>query len=200
MKTRRFVIKCINEEACLELLNKITEEVSALWMKTEVKKNQLLIEAIGMPYELKELRYQIEEIKKRIEMKYRPYVEIKASEFPKRAQVSVPLDALVEALKLMGYQASLDGDTLKVDADFEEVVEVAKKIKEIYDTSDVVRFRLPHSAKKAVAVISTALSLDPEEVVNALVDMGFLREGDFKYEIAKDWREMVREAVKVLRD
>ncbi len=198
MKVRRFVIKCINEEACLELLNKITEEVSAMWMKTEVKKNQLLIEALGMPYELKELRYQIEEIKKRIEMKYRPYVEIKVSEFPKRAQVSVPIDALVETLKLMGYQVSLDNNVLRVDADFDEVVEVAKKLKSVYDTSDVVRFRLPHTAKKAVAVVSTALSVDPEEVVRVLLDLGYLREGDFKYEIAKDWREMVKEAVKAL--
>ncbi len=200
MKVRRFVIKCINEEACLELLNKITEEVSAMWMKTEVRKNQLLIEALGMPYELKELRYQIEEIKKRIEMRYRPYVEIKASEFPKRAQVSVPLDALVEALKLMGYQVSLEGDVLRVDADFEEVVDVARKIKEVYDTSDIVRFRLPHTAKKAVAVLSVTLSMEPEEVVNTLLEMGHLREGDFKYEIAKDWKEMVRETIKVLRE
>ena len=52
MKTRRFVIKCVSEEVCYELLNKITEEVSVRWMRTEVDGNKLIIEAIGLPYEL----------------------------------------------------------------------------------------------------------------------------------------------------
>jgi len=197
MKTRRFVIKCVSEEVCYELLNKITEEVSVRWMRTEVDGNKLIIEAIGLPYELKSLRYEIEELKRELESALMPYTKVHVDEFPKLAKVTVPFDALVEALKLLGYSAKVEGGVLESDAPFEEVVELAKRIREAM-SHDVVRFRLPHSAKKAVAVLSALYGVDPEEVVRIMEDRGYLELGDFKYELKEDWKKIIKELVKQL--
>ncbi len=197
MKVRRFVIKCVNEEACYELLNKITEEISVRWMKTEVNGNKLLVEALGLPYELKSLRYEIEELKREIEARMMPRTKVRVEEFPKLAKVTVPMDALVEALKLMGYRATLESGWLEADAPFEEVVELAKMMKEVMDT-DVVRFRLPYSAKKAVAVLSVVYGADPEEVVKMMEEEGFLEMGDFKYELREDWKKIIKHLSRTL--
>ncbi|ABU81758.1 DUF2067 domain-containing protein [Ignicoccus hospitalis] len=191
MKVRRFVIKCINEEVCYELLHKISEEVSARWIKGEVDGNKLLIEALGFPYELKELRYEIEELKKEIESAMLPYTRVSVDELPKLTKAAVPIDALVEALKLLGYSAKVEGRTLVSDAPFEEVAALARKMKEIID-SEIVRFRLPHSMKKAVAVLSTVYGVNPEEVVNVMLREGLLEEGDFKYEQREEWRKVIK--------
>ena len=197
MKVRRFAIKCINKEVCYQLLDKITEEVSVRWMKTEVVDNMLLIEALGFPYELKGLRYEIEQLKKEIEASAMPYTSVSVDEFSKLARVSVPLDALAEALKLLGYSASVEGRTLRSDAPFGEVVELARRMKEIMD-SDVVRFRLPHSLKKAVAAVSAAYGVSPDEVVEIMKREGLIEEGDFKYEPREEWRKAIKRLSELL--
>ncbi|NPA85342.1 MAG: DUF2067 domain-containing protein [Crenarchaeota archaeon] len=199
MKIRRFVIKCVNEEACYELLNKITEEVSVRWLKGEVEGNKLIIEALGFPYELKSLRYEIEELKREIESAAMPYTKVSIEELPKLAKVTVPVDALVEALRLLGYSARLEDNTLISDAPFSEVVEVMKKMREAME-DEVVRFRLPHSAKKAVAVLSAAYSLPPGAVVEAMEREGFIEPGDFKYEVREEWRRIIKRLSETLRE
>ncbi len=197
MIKRRFVIKCSSKDVCVELLNKITEEISIRWMKTEIRGSSLIIEAVGMPYELKSLRYEIENLKGGIEIKRYKGGEYSIQDLFKAAKSTVPIDALTAALKLKGYQVEREGERLISNAPAEEVLSLINKMNEIYQ-NDEIRFKFPHGAKKIAMILHAIYDLTPEEIITLLKDEGVIVEGEFKYELKEEWQRALKKLVKSL--
>jgi len=197
MMKRHFVIKCLSKDICINLLNKINEEISVRWLKTQVKDTSLIIEVVGMPYELRELKYEILSIKNSLEFYLKKHKEFKVEELVSKARVTVPLDALIEVLKLLGYNAERSEDGIRTDAPSEKIIETMIKMHEVYE-SDVVRFRLPHSAKKVIMVVHALYNIPPEEIIEIMKNLNLIEEGEFKYEIKEEWRKVVTKLVNSL--
>ncbi|UXD22468.1 hypothetical protein IPA_05085 [Ignicoccus pacificus DSM 13166] len=197
MITRRFVIKCSSSDVCVELLNKIMEEISARWMKTQVKGNTLIIEAIGMPYELKSLRYEIENIKRGMEVERMKGGRYSVEDLVKGAKTTVPLDALLLALTLKGFKAKREGEYIITNAPGDTIIDVMRGMSEVLE-NDEVRFKLPSSAKKIVMVLHTVYDIDPERIIEIMKNYSIIEEADFGYRLKEEWRSALRRLVKLL--
>ena len=197
MITRRFIIKCSSQDICIEMLNRITEEINARWLKTQVKGNVLSIEVLGLPYELKSLRHELEELKRCMELKRMKGGRYRLTDLVKSAKTTVPLDALLYALKLLGYKAMREEDYTVSDAPGEVIINLMKKMTEVLD-NEIVRFKLPHSAKKVVMIVHAIYNMPPGRVVELMVEDGILEEREFKYVLRYKWEEVLRRLVKLL--
>ena len=197
MIKRKFVIKCLNKEICVNLLNKIVDEISIRWMKTEIKGNSLIIEALGLPYELKELHYEVNKLRNELEFNMKTYKEFKLHDLVSVSKVTVPVDTLIEALKLLGYKAEKTERGISTSAPLDKIIEIMKKMNEV-NSSDIVRFRMPQSAKKLIMIIHALYDFSPEEIAEAMRENGIIEEGDFKYIMKEEWRKALAKLVKSL--
>ncbi len=199
MRKRRLVIKCKTTEACLELLNKITEDVSSRFLKSEVKGNALHLEVLGMPYELKEIKYEIEALKKEIERKYlqgRKYVKI--DEISKLFRGTISIDVLLKVLKFLGYPSWIEGGKLYTNAPMELLEEIIEKYVEL-QKDEVVRFKLSKSTKNVILTISLATGASPKEVLDAMVRENLVEEGPFRYQLKENAELVINKLMKLFK-
>ncbi len=192
---RRFVIKC--GEYCEDLLNKIMENLKVGWLKAEIKGNSIYLEVRGLPYELKDAWYLIQDLKREISLtKNKGERALDSSTISKLARATAPLDALQILLSQKGYRAKVEGGVLITSAPMDLVVELTRKYFEL-SQDEVVRFKVKgNTGKKFVILASLTLEMSPEEVINLAIDMGLMKEGDFKYELTKDWRQALKEIIR----
>ncbi len=192
---RRFVIKC--GDYCEELLNKIMENVKVGWMKAEIKGDSLHMEVRGLPYELRDVWYLIQDLKKEVLVtKGKGERSLDVVTISKLAKATAPLDALQIILNKMGYRARVEENTLITNAPIDTIIEITRKYFEIAQ-DEIVRFKVKgSSAKKFTIIASIILNMRPEEIINLALSLGLMREGDFKYELTKEWRQALKEIIR----
>ena len=196
---RRFVIKC--GEYCEDLLNKIMENVKVGWFKAELKGDSIHIEVRGLPYELKDVWYLIQDLKREVSIiKGRGERALDSTTISKLAKATAPLDALQILLSHKGYKARVEGGLLVTNAPIDQIIELTRKYFELAQ-SEIVRFKVKGSTgRKFVILASILLDMSPEDVVNLAVSLGLMREGDFKYELTKEWRQALKEIMREAKE
>ncbi len=116
-------------------------------------------------------------------------------------KVAIPLDLLVEVLKLKGYRAELRKGILYTDASLDELGKVAKRIADAYYA---LRYsELTTQAKKAVALAAALLDVDEsrvEELANNLLKEGLLKtfelpDGRVRIIPSMHWEEVFKRVV-----
>jgi len=113
------------------------------------------------------------------------------------ARIAVPVDVLVEVLKLMGYNAEEDDDGIKTDADYEEVLTFASMIRNALEELRLIP--AARRAKHLIAALSASTGARVEDVISTGLNAGILRDDEGKLLVKKDWRQALRELAKVIR-
>jgi len=110
-----------------------------------------------------------------------------------------PPEALVEALRLRGYQAELSSDkeTIYTDAPPDLVVELARAIA---DAMDEMRFRVRGTAaKRMIAALAAGLGVDVETVIEYGLRSRVLVEAEDGVRLREEWRRGLRKLALALK-
>ena len=179
--SRKFVLNCIDEQTCIELVNTLLENLPAtMYVSYRIRGNKLEIVVQG-------LKHDVQGIWALIKHYHSDLLKIKAQkmkefkEYPIRYIVSkihrtFPPDIVVEILKAKGYKADLDDDKITTNANLDMVSDIASKVAKILDEIryDVVG----KSTKKIVVYASILLDKNPKDIIRALIDEGILVEDE----------------------
>ncbi len=91
-------------------------------------------------------------------------------------EVAIPVQALIDALRLSGRKASVEGSVLVTDAGFNEVVRLAERVSLRY--SEAVRAGLPAPLRRLAAAAAACANLSVQEVLDVLEQKGLIKRGD----------------------
>lgn|GEM_PF-2033770 len=91
-------------------------------------------------------------------------------------EIAIPLQALVDALRLSGRKASMEGATIVTDASFNEIVRLAEKLSLHY--SEAVRTGLPAPLRRFVAAAAACSNLSVQKILDILEQKGLIKRGD----------------------
>lgn len=179
-----------------KLYEKLAQAIKAPYAEIRVKGGKVYVEVVGTGYEVREawvrLRNALRDLWElsRAETEGRIAVDALARE----AGRTFPPEALVYALRLRGYRASLErgeeGLVVATNAPLEEAVSLARAVAEAVEA---VRFTVRGTAaRRAVAALAAGLGLPPDEVVAAGLEEGvFAEDEDGKAVLRMEWRRAV---------
>ncbi|ASJ03041.1 hypothetical protein A3L09_07110 [Thermococcus profundus] len=163
------------------------------------KLDSLKINVQGTKDEIKEALGKIHAIHNRVRAKLYPDRRGMYHYYPddlfRDAGTSVSLPVLMKSLELLGESAEFDESRgeLITSAPWEEIVSLVRKLGEALAE---ISLQTTRQIREVILPVSAAFGLDPEEVIDLLVDLGVAewKEDKFKYELIKN-KEQALEAV-----
>lgn len=188
---RIFTYSCSNPTLCIELLEKIDEELSLeAELIAEFKHNKLVFRVVGLEPKVQSsinrIREYIESYMNRARLN--PQKGIKADDLAKIVRRAVPIDVLAEVLRYsLNANPKISSSMLYVDLDLDTIVEYAKHV--ALSMERVSHIRYPHSLKKLLIASSTLLNISIDEVLSLLKDKNILSEN---LELKIPWQEALR--------
>ena len=118
----------------------------------------------------------------------------------KEAGRTFPPEALVEALRLMGYEASYDRETglIRTRAPADIVVSTARRVAEVIDE---LKFRVSGTAaKRVIAAVAVGLGVEVDKVIEFGLKMRVFKEDENgRVVLAEEWRRAIRKLAVMLR-
>ncbi|MCS7110763.1 MAG: DUF2067 domain-containing protein [Ignisphaera sp.] len=188
---RIFSYNCPNPTVCLDLLEKIDEELSLeTELIAEFKHNKLVFKVIGLE---PNVQSSINKIREYIESymntkRLNPRKGIRADDLAKILRKTVPIDVLAEVLR---YSLKVDPReymaTLYVDLDLDTVIEYAKHVAAAMEK--LPHGRYPYSLRKLLVAASSLLSVHIDELVTLLKDKSIISE---ELELKMPWQEALK--------
>ncbi len=187
----------------LEKLNeRLREAIRVPYAEIRAEKDgRLRIMLVGVEADVKESWFRIKNVVAELWELYnlskRGEVSIEA--IVREIRRTFPPQALVEALRLRGYNADLlEGNVLRTNAPLDVVLELASRIAEILDE---VKFDVKGTAaKRVVAAVAAAFDVSPFEVIEIGRRADVFEEGeDGKIVLKREWRQAIRRLAIVLR-
>ncbi len=176
-------------ERFLEALYKAIHSYGAV---LRIKGDQLVVEVYGDRTMILDSWTRIKEI-------ISDYSRVESSTYParlifKEVGLALPLDVIAEVLSLKGYRAAVEGEDLRTDAPYDEVVTTALSVRKALE--DTKLLYATKTAKKLVVAGSALLEENPHDVVERALELGLARfDEEGKLELLKPWREALRELV-----
>jgi len=114
------------------------------------------------------------------------------------AGVAVPVDVLVEVLRVLGYRGDVEGDDLVTNAEPETIMDLAASLGHAIRETQMLD--ATRTAKKLVLAGMIAAGLDQLEVIERAMEVGVLDEDDEgKLFVRGDWREALKRLIGALR-
>ena len=174
-------------ERFLEALYKAIRSYGAV---LRIRGDQLVIEVYGDKAMILDSWTRIKEL-------ISDYSRAESSTYParlifKEVGLALPLDVIAEVLLLKGYRATVEGEDLRTDASYDEVVNTALSVKEALENTKLLYAM--RTAKKLVVAGSALLEENPHDVVERAIELGLARfDDEGKLELLKPWREALRE-------
>lgn len=192
---RTFSYNCLNTAICLDLLEKIDEELSLeTELVAEFRQNKLIFRVIGLePH----VQSSINRIREYIEFymnvrRLNPRKGVKAEDLAKIIKKSIPIDVLVEVLRYsLKVSPREHMATLYVDLDLDTVIEYAKHVAVVMER--IPHDRYSHSLRKLLIAASSLINVHVDELVNLLRDRNIVSED---LELRMPWQE----ALKIVMD
>lgn len=106
-------------------------------------------------------------------LSYKPYrFEVTTILSASNLRVAIPVQALIDALKLKGYEARLEGGYLVTNARFQYITELAEKISEFYE--ETIRRKITSPLRRLVTAIAAAAEISVDEVLDLLLRSEFI--------------------------
>mgnify|MGYP001772750263 CR=1 FL=1 len=97
-------------------------------------------------------------------------------------KVAIPVQALLEALRVEGYKAELRGSRIVTDASFQHLTELAERLSEAY--SEAVRLKLTSPLRRIAAVAAVCSSSSVDQALKLLMDQGLVTRSKDGYLLA----------------
>jgi len=153
------------------------------------KLNDLKINVQGTKDEIKEAIRRIRDIHNRVRAKLYPdrrgFYRYTIDDLLREAGASVSTPILLKTLELLGEGAEVREGELTTSMPWEEIVELAGRLGEALSE---ISLNTTRQIREVVLPVAVAFNLDPEEVIDILVELGVAewKEDKFKYELVKN--------------
>ena len=166
------------------------------------KLNSLKITVQGTKDEIREALKKIREIQHRVRRRLytnkQGLYRYNLDDIFREAGVSVSTPILLKTLELEGETVEFNGENLKTSLSWEEIISLVKNLGEML--SDI-SLQTTKQIREVVLPVAITFSIDPEEVLNLLVELGLAeyKEDKFKYELVKNKEQALNRLLEHLR-
>ncbi|WP_461866164.1 DUF2067 family protein [Thermococcus sp.] len=166
------------------------------------KLNSLKITVQGTKDEIREALKKIREIHHRVRRRLytnkQGLYRYNLDDIFREAGVSVSTPILLKTLELEGETVEFNGENLKTSLSWEEIISLVKNLGEML--SDI-SLQTTKQIREVVLPVAITFSIDPEEVLNLLVELGLAeyKEDKFKYELVKNKEQALNRLLEHLR-
>ncbi len=153
------------------------------------KLNDLKINVQGTKDEIREAIRKIREIHNRVRAKLYPdkrgLYRYTVDDLLREAGASVSTPILVKTLELMGETVEASEGELITSMPWEELVEITGRLG---GALSEISLNTTRQIREVILPVAVAFDLDPEEVIETLVELGLAewKEDKFKYELVKN--------------
>jgi len=168
------------------------------------KLDSIKVNVQGTKDEIREAIAKIRAIHNRVRAKLYPdrrgLYHYSPDDIFREAGTSVSLPVIVKTIELIGERVELDearGEII-TSLPWEEMIELVKKLGNVLSE---IALQTTRQIREVVLPVSVAFDMEPEEVLELLVDLGLAewKEDKFKYELVKNKEQALKEALKRLR-
>ncbi|AJC72311.1 hypothetical protein X802_09280 [Thermococcus guaymasensis DSM 11113] len=168
------------------------------------KLDSIKVNVQGTKDEIREAIAKIRAIHNRVRAKLYPdrrgLYHYSPDDIFREAGTSVSLPVIVKTIELIGERVELDearGEII-TSLPWEEMIELVKKLGNVLSE---IALQTTRQIREVVLPVSVAFDMDPQEVLELLVDLGLAewKEDKFKYELIKNKEQALKEALKRLR-
>lgn len=193
-KTLTFI--CPNTDLCLEILQKIEEELSLeADIYAELKFNKLVFTVIGLEPNVQSAIIKLREFLALYALrKADPKHGIDSNTITKYLKRTIPLDVLAIVIREnLGIPAEVRGSIIYADTDLDSFLSVAKKVAEAH--KKVEQIPLPSNLKKLLIAAMATYNLDHREIMDILRNAQLINEYN---ELKKPWPQILEELENLL--
>ncbi len=185
---RTFSYTCTSRNLCIELLEKIDEDLSLdVELFAEFKHNKLIFRVIGFEPAVESAMKRIRDyINQFLMLKtLNPKNGISAEQLAKVIRKTIPLDVLAEVLKRQGIaNVTLRGAMIYADTDLETIQMYAQRIAKAMEK--VSNMRYSHNLKKLIITAITLYNVDVHEILDVLSENNVISD---EMELKVPWQE-----------
>uniref|UniRef100_A0A7C2VDP5 DUF2067 domain-containing protein n=1 Tax=Ignisphaera aggregans TaxID=334771 RepID=A0A7C2VDP5_9CREN len=188
---KTFTYPCASTAFCLEILEKIDEELSLeADLRVDFKLNKLVFRVMGLEPNVQMAMVKLREfLALYASPRLNPRRGVKAEVLAKQLKKTIPLDVLaIVVRKVLGVPAEAKGHVIYADTDFDALLSMAKKVAEAQQR--VEKLGLSSSLKKLLIAAVALYNVDYREVLEVLQQTQML--GD-KNELKAPWHKVLEE-------
>ncbi len=168
------------------------------------KLDSIKVNVQGTKEEIREAIAKIRAIHNRVRAKLYPdrrgLYHYSPDDVFREAGTSVSLPVILKTLELLGERAEVDEakGELVTSLPWDEIVELVRRLGL---TLSEIALQTTRQIREVVLPVSVAFDMDPQEVLELLVDLGLAewKEDKFKYELVKNKEQALEEVLKRLR-
>lgn len=108
---------------------------------------------------------------------------------------TVPLEALLEAVRIIGGRIDVRGEYIHTNLSEAELVNLAINIREAFEN---VKYQVKGKAlRNLVSILVSVTSMTPSQIVEFLEELEFVRlDEEGRAYLVKDWREVLRKVIR----
>jgi len=108
------------------------------------------------------------------------------------------LDALVEVLRHLGYEAKIVNNELRSKASWDTILEIASLLANRLEELVKLKPRASYSAKALITSYSVLAGCDIGNALKKLEDLGFIKITDYRIVVSGEWRGLLRKLASAL--
>lgn len=193
---RSFSYNCDNISKCLDILEKLDEELSLeADLQVEMKSNKLIFRIIGLEPNVISAIAKIRDFLSTYgSPKHDPRRGISSEVIAKHIKKTVPLDVLAHILENdLEIDVEVKGSVIYADTDLDTIVTVARKIAEIQQKIEPMPYS--SSLKKLLIAAIAIYNTNHVEILETLQNLGCINE---KNELTIPWIKALEELEYVL--
>ncbi|AAL80175.1 DUF2067 domain-containing protein [Pyrococcus furiosus DSM 3638] len=165
------------------------------------KLDSLKVNVQGTKEEIREAIRAIRDAHKRVRGRLYPDRKGLYTYYPedifREANANISLPILIKTLELLGERVEVKEDYIKSSMPWREIVELVRRLNEVLSQ---IALQTTRQIREVVAPVSVAYKIDPEELLDLLVDLGIAeyKEDKFKYELVKNKEQALKELLEYL--
>ncbi|AFK21722.1 DUF2067 family protein [Pyrococcus sp. ST04] len=165
------------------------------------KLDSLKVNVQGTKDEIREAIRAIREAHKRVRGRLYPDRKGLFTYYPddifREASANISLPILLKTLELLGETVETKEDYIKTSMPWREIVDLVKRLSQ---NLEQIALQTTRQIREVVVPVSVAYDIDPEELLDMLVDLGLAeyKEDKFKYELIKNKEQALKELLEYL--
>ncbi|MDK2869194.1 MAG: uncharacterized protein PWP39_429 [Pyrococcus sp.] len=165
------------------------------------KLDSLKVNVQGTKEEIREAIRAIRDAHKRVRGRLYPDRKGLYTYYPedifREANANISLPILIKTLELLGERVEVKEDYIKSSMPWREIVELVRRLNEVLSQ---IALQTTRQIREVVVPVSVVYNIDPEELLDLLVDLGIAeyKEDKFKYELVKNKEQALKELLEYL--
>jgi hypothetical protein len=178
-----------------ELINKILENIKAVFTSIKIENNALRIEFYAHDYMRKEIVVSIKNIiSQYIKEPDKDQLFYSVNDITNMAERTIQLDPIILLLRLNGYNAHKTRNGIETDAPQENIEEILNRLRSIYD---LLENQMPcnNLSRPLKSLLATILFLNsnenPCDIVKELEDNGLVYQSGGKKRLKGNWKKIL---------